>query len=281
MIIVKTVSALESIIGNYKMQRRSIGFVPTMGALHQGHISLIEACKRGSAVSVCSIFVNPTQFNNASDFEKYPLTVSQDIDKLEKAGCDLLFLPPVKEIYPDSYVAPHYDLGYLETILEGEFRPGHYQGVCQVVELLLRSVKPDHLYLGQKDYQQCMVIKKMVEDRNIHVEIRVEDTVREKDGLAMSSRNVRLTPQERLQASALFRALSTTKSKLGKGPTEAGRAEATAILQQHGFRPEYIETANADTLEIIHNWDGKTPVVILAAAYIGDVRLIDNVLLKN
>ena len=150
--------------GHSAEKGKTIGFVPTMGALHAGHISLIKASKNENPITVCSIFVNPTQFNDPKDFEKYPVTIEKDIDMLKEAGCDVLFLPSVEEMYPEGIVTEnHYDLGYLETILEGKFRPGHFQGVCMVMQRLLKIVSRIDLYLGQKDYQQCMVIKRLIE----------------------------------------------------------------------------------------------------------------------
>src|SRR4051812_7312495 len=188
MIIFKKATALNQYIKSLKRQNKTIGFVPTMGALHQGHLSLIEASKDQCSVTVCSIFVNPVQFNDPKDFEKYPVTIENDILMLEQAGCDLLFLPDVAEIYPNGAKQDkYYELGHLESILEGEFRPGHFQAVCMVIEKLLTIVKPDNLYIGRKDYQQCMVIKKVVDTLNLPqpISIRICNTLREADGLAM------------------------------------------------------------------------------------------------
>jgi pantoate--beta-alanine ligase len=198
----------------------SMGFVPTMGALHQGHISLIEASKTENNVTVCSIFVNPTQFNDPKDFEKYPVTIETDIEKLEAAGCDVLFLPAVSEIYPQgTRPSKQYELGFLETVLDGKFRPGHFQGVCQVVERLLQIVKPTQLFLGQKDYQQCMVISKLIDlmGWGNKLKINICPTLREADGLAMSSRNMRLTNDERIKAVAIYQCLNHLKENIKPG----------------------------------------------------------------
>ena len=160
MIIIKHIEDLKKTIALFKKSQIRIGFVPTMGALHEGHISLINKSKQQMNISICSIFVNPTQFNNAADFEKYPVTLEKDIIFLESAGCDVLFLPSAQEMYPPNDPVIFYDLGYIETLLEGKYRPGHFQGVCRIVDKLLDAVTPDKLYLGQKDYQQCMVIQK-------------------------------------------------------------------------------------------------------------------------
>lgn len=281
MIIFKTVADIASFINLQKSNQSTIGFVPTMGALHKGHISLIEKAKIENNLNIASIFVNPTQFNNISDFEKYPITIETDIDKLEAAGCDVLFLPSVTEMYPLGTVAPQYNLGYLETVLEGEFRPGHYQGVCQVVERLLRIVQPDKLYLGQKDYQQCMVISKLLELQKIDIILQIENTIREKDGLAMSSRNARLNEQERQQAVKIFESLSLVKKDLQPGDLQPIKQKAFDFLTRHKFKVDYVEFADANNLQIVNHWNGKTPLVVLIAAYLNDVRLIDNFVLAS
>jgi pantoate--beta-alanine ligase len=259
-----------------------MGFVPTMGALHEGHVSLIRTSLAENEKTLCSIFINPTQFNDPQDFQKYPVTLEEDIRKLESAGCDLLFLPDPGEIYPNGMEQqPHYDLGTLETKLEGQFRPGHFQGVCWVVDLLLRITEPDRLYLGQKDYQQCMVIARMIELKSIEVEIRICDTVREPDGLAMSSRNLRLDPAERARATALFRSLSYAREHLKPGSVNDIKHEGLNILTSEGLRADYFEIARADTLDLIEVWNGTDPVVALVAAFLGPVRLIDNIILNN
>ncbi|MBS1743693.1 MAG: pantoate--beta-alanine ligase [Bacteroidetes bacterium] len=280
MLIIKTTGLLSDFIEKQEEIGLSIGFVPTMGALHAGHISLITQSKSANDLTVCSVFVNPTQFNNKDDFNKYPITIEADIDKLEAAGCDVLFLPSVDEIYPPGIEFPLYELGYLETILEGKYRPGHYQGVCKVVDRLLSLVKPTILYLGQKDYQQCMVIKKMMELRNIHAAVHISETIREKDGLAMSSRNTRLSKAEREQAVKIYETLTFMKAELKKGSLTETEQKATDFLTANGFKVDYASYANANTLELISNWNGTTPIVILIAAYLDEVRLIDNFVLN-
>jgi pantoate--beta-alanine ligase len=283
MILFKKAGTLHQWIENQQKKAARIGFVPTMGALHQGHISLIEASKKDSDITVCSIFVNPTQFNDPKDFEKYPISIENDILMLEQAGCDVLFLPAIPEIYPaGSPPISHYDLGKLEFLLEGKFRPGHYQGVCQVVHRLLDIVEPGTLYLGQKDFQQCMVIAKLVEltGKNDSVTIKICPTLREADGLAMSSRNRRLNEGERYKASKIFETLTYIKDNAGITGIEALKSKAIAILTNEGFRVDYIEIADVKTLEPIPAWHGNEKAVILAAAYLNDVRLIDNLMLN-
>lgn len=266
-----------------KKNNMLIGFVPTMGALHAGHTSLIEAAKKQNSVTICSIFVNPAQFNNAKDFEKYPVTIEEDIEILEQAGCDVLFLPAVKEMYPDvTSLNIHYNLGYLETVLEGKFRPGHFQGVCRVMQRLLQLVKPDKLYLGQKDYQQCLIITKLTELINLDdkMRIHIRPTVRERDGLAMSSRNMRLNEVERKKASAIYQCLVFIKENIKKGNLTPVKQKAQALLEQAGFTTDYVEIADAKKLSLVKDWDGKQKMVALIAACLNEVRLIDNMALN-
>jgi pantoate--beta-alanine ligase len=281
MILFKHPNALSSFLQNGSIPHNSIGFVPTMGALHNGHISLIQTARLENELVVASIFVNPTQFTELSDFEKYPSTIEADILKLEKAGCDILFLPSVANIYPNgSSPSQQYDLGHLDNILEGKFRPGHFQGVCQIVHLLLNIISPGKLYLGQKDFQQCLVIKKMISLIGMDTSVIICPTQREPDGLAMSSRNVRLSLLERQKAANLFKTLSYIKENIQLEDLENLKQKAQATLIEKGFKVEYVAISKAQTLETIQNWDGKSTLVALVAAYINQVRLIDNLILN-
>ena len=283
MIIFKTARDLQHQLGKYRQTGQAIGFTPTMGALHEGHLSLLSTSKSQNDLTVCSIFVNPAQFNDPRDFKKYPSTLEQDIYKLETVGCDILFLPPVEEIYPDGVAdRKRYDLGYLDTLLEGEFRPGHFQGVCMAVEKLLDIVLPDNLYLGQKDFQQCMVIKRLIELMGIENQVHTNicPILREEDGLAMSSRNMRLSREQRAKAVALYETLTFLKQNLNKGSLSDLKKEATTLLQNKNFKPDYVEIADAKTLKPINEWDSRINIVGLVAAYIGNVRLIDNMMLN-
>ncbi len=281
MIVFKKIKELSSFIEQEKKKGKSIGFAPTMGALHDGHISLIINSSTSNRLTVSSIFVNPTQFNNANDFDKYPITIEKDIDLLEKNGCDILFMPTVKEMYPNGFVNPlRYNLGYLETVLEGKYRPGHFQGVCQVVHRLLSIVQPHNLYIGQKDYQQCMVIKKLIETTHLNINVIIGSTVREPDGLAMSSRNMRLNNEERKKAVKISEVLFFIKKEIKSGYVEDLKERAVNYLSAQGIKVDYIAIATADTLEVLENWDGKCPIVALAAVYLNEVRLIDNMLLN-
>lgn len=283
MIVFKTVSDLQKQLEKQRQQGKKTGFAPTMGALHNGHISLIESSKKDNDLTVCSIFVNPAQFNDPRDFEKYPITIDKDIYLLEKAGCDVLFLPSVAEMYPQKdATAARYDLGYLETILEGKYRPGHFQGVCVAVNRLLDIVQPDNLYIGQKDYQQCMVIKRLTEIMGIadSTNIIICPTLRETDGLAMSSRNMRLNEEERKRATTIFNGLCFIKERLRQGGLAPLVQEATRMLEAEGFKVDYVAIADAGNLQPVTEWDGRQKLVALIAAFNNDVRLIDNMLLN-
>ena len=280
MLILKHINDISNYFTALQANGIKIGFVPTMGALHPGHVSLIAEAKKNSGTVVSSIFVNPTQFNDTKDFEKYPNTIEQDIYLLEKAGCDTLFLPSVKEMYPEGLsTTKQYDLGYLETVLDGAYRPGHFQGVCRVVEKLLTIVHPDKLFLGQKDYQQCLVIKKLSALMEADMEIVICPTLREADGLAMSSRNLRLTDADRKKAPLIYETLQFIQQNIRPGYLNDLKERAANYLTAEGFKVDYIEIADASTLALMETWDGKTPLVALAAAFIGEVRLIDNLLL--
>ena len=238
-----------------------------MGALHKGHISLLADAKTKTDVVVCSIFVNPTQFNDPKDFEKYPRPIERDIQMLEQAHCDVLFNPPVEEIYAPDEAPWHLDIGPLESLLEGEFRPGHYQGVTQVVFKLFDIVKPDMAFFGQKDYQQVLIITRMVQLLHLPVKIVTCPIIRENDGLAMSSRNAYLSAAERAEAPRLHRVLQAVKG--GMHPDEA-----FAQLSAAGWKPDYVEVRRRDDLGVPDSRDKER--VVLAAARLGATRLIDN-----
>ena len=281
MIIFKQVKDLTKYLQKQQAAKNSIGFVPTMGALHEGHLSLLKECKKMSKITVCSIFVNPTQFNNTEDLDKYPKSVSNDILLLEQNECNVLFLPDEKEIYPDERSKQkHFDLGYLETILEGEFRPGHFQGVSLVVEKLLKIVNPDFLFLGQKDFQQCLIIKRLVGLMNRNIKIIICPILREESGLAMSSRNLRLSFSDRKLASELFLTLVSIKNKLKSEDFLKVKDQAIQDLETKGFKVEYLELAKKNNLEIVSHFNPGEKLIILIAAFLGDVRLIDNLLIN-
>jgi len=280
MIIFKKAEVLNAYLTKKRSEGKNIGFVPTMGALHTGHLTLIETCRRDENLCVCSIFVNPTQFNDPKDFQKYPITIESDIYLLEKNGADILFLPPTEEIYPNgtSNLA-HYELGYLESLLEGKYRPGHFQGVCQVMERLLRIVAPDHLFMGQKDYQQCMVVKRLLQITQSKMIFHTVPTVREPDGLAMSSRNTRLNEDDRKKAVTIYKTLLFLKQNLAPGDLFSLSLQAANMLTAEHFKVDYVAIADADTLEPVEVWNGKQRLVALIAAFLHEVRLIDNMML--
>jgi pantoate--beta-alanine ligase len=276
MILFKHAADLTGWLKKETAKARSIGFVPTMGALHGGHISLIDISKNTADITVCSVFVNPTQFNDPKDFLKYPVTIEKDIALLEAAGVDVIFHPGVSELYPGGTTGlEHYDLGPLETLLEGKYRPGHFQGVCQVMFRLLGLVRPHHLYMGQKDYQQCMVIQRLLVLMGLPTRLHKCPIVREPDGLAMSSRNLRLTPDQRIRATAIYQALLTLAETWRTAPAST-LAEAELILKQADFQ---IAVADAESLEPVVNTGNSTAIVALIAAFQGEIRLIDNMIL--
>ena len=282
MILFKNVKALQQHIADNKSRRGNLGWVPTMGALHAGHLSLLHDARRQCQLVVCSIFVNPTQFNDKNDFRNYPNTLEKDISLLEANGVDILFLPGIDEIYPaGTERLEKYELGRLETILEGQFRPGHFQGVCQVMDRLGNIIKPDLLFMGQKDFQQCMVVQRLLDITHSPIKLHTRPTMREADGLAMSSRNMRLNETERKNAIAIYEALGFMKENLKKGSLSALISKAGEILSSKDFRTDYVAIADPSSLEACTSWDGHQGLVGLIAAYQNEIRLIDNLILTG
>lgn len=260
----------------------SLGFVPTMGALHAGHRSLVARAVAENELTIASIFVNPTQFNEESDLTSYPSTPRQDYALLREAGCDLVFHPTVSEVYPKSGLPePDYQPGYLAETLEGAHRPGHFAGVVQVVHRLLDIVRPERLYMGQKDYQQAAIIADMIRSLELPVELRVCPTVREQDGLAMSSRNVRLSPDIRRRAVRLFETLTKVRQTIDTLPPEAQEQLALWQLADADFRPEYFRIVDGATLRPLNEYSSTEHAVACTAVWAGGVRLIDNMILKS
>ena len=254
-----------------------VGFVPTMGALHEGHISLINRAKKENDIVVCSVFVNPIQFNNPADLEKYPRTPEKDIEKLEQAGCDAVFMPTAEEMYPNK-VEDHYDFGDIEHVMEGACRPGHFNGVAIVVRKLFEIVNPNKAYFGEKDFQQLAIIKKMVRDLNMNLEIVPCPIVREIDGLAMSSRNVRLNETERAIAPKIFATLNEAISKKdAMSPSEMKKYTLDKYAEIKEFDVEYVEITDEINLKSLENWNECDHARIFVALQLGPVRLIDNV----
>jgi pantoate--beta-alanine ligase len=282
LLLFRQIGPLQAFIHQYKSDRKTIGFVPTMGALHSGHVSLIQQSKEENDLTVCSVFVNPTQFNNAEDLAKYPRTMEDDILMLEKAGCDVLFHPEPQEMYPDGFTIKNYHWGPVTHSLEGAFRPGHFDGVITIVEKLFEVVTPDKAYFGQKDFQQCAVISRMVEEFSMPVNIRICPTLREADGLALSSRNTRLSEQERKEALLISKALYLIRENLNYKSTGELVAEATALLHTGELmKPEYVAIVNRRTLEPVETTAVPVDSVALIASWCGNVRLIDNLILND
>jgi pantoate--beta-alanine ligase len=256
---------------------KTIGFVPTMGALHEGHITLIRRAAQENDFVVVSIFVNPIQFNNAEDLAKYPRNLEADIQQLEETGCNLVFAPSADEMYPEPDLT-EFDFGQLDKVMEGKFRPGHFKGVAIVVKRLFEIVTPHKAYFGEKDFQQLAIIKKMVNMLQIPVEIVPCPIVRESDGLAMSSRNARLTPEERAEAPVIHKALSAIKENYSWFiPDGIKQLVMGEIQENHYFRVEYVDVVDAETLLPFEDWQDVEHAVVCIAAYIGTVRLIDNI----
>lgn len=282
MILLKKSLQLSEQVLRLKTAGLKTGFVPTMGALHNGHLSLLKASKENNDITVCSIFVNPTQFNNATDFTKYPVTIENDIRLLEQSGTDILFLPDVDEIYPNGTTqVQSYDLGHLESSLEGKYRPGHFQGVCQVMNRLLDIVQPHQLYMGQKDYQQCMVVNRLLEIMHSRIKLNTCPTQREPDGLAMSSRNMRLNDEERKKAVTIFNVLQLLKNTLQPGCLNKAINTGKMMLEQNQFAVDYVAITDAATLEPVRHWDGRQALTALIAAFMHEVRLIDNMVITG
>lgn len=281
MLIIHQVIPLQKIIDEQKLSGL-VGFVPTMGALHRGHISLISQSKKDAGFTVCSIFVNPTQFNDPNDLKKYPKPIERDIEMLEAAGCDLLFLPDVSEIYPDGTAAQkHFDFGTMDKVMEGYFRPGHFDGMAQVVDRLLEIVEPDKLFMGQKDFQQLSIVRELLRITNRNTELVIGSTVREKDGLAMSSRNVRLTAEHRAQAPVIYKVLKWAKKNAPDKSFDDISESAMKKLALPGFKPEYFDIVDGITLEKLHSYHDSPFIVACVACWVGEVRLIDNIIIKD
>ncbi|MFI5150779.1 MAG: pantoate--beta-alanine ligase [Bacteroidia bacterium] len=292
MITLKTIPELKHTLAEIRAKKLETGFVPTMGALHPGHLSLIKRAREENSVVICSIFVNPTQFNDPQDLERYPRTPGQDSALLSAAGTDILFMPHTHEMYPlpseasakegrakDSY--KRVNLGSLATVMEASHRPGHFEGVMQIVSKLFDCVDPDRSYFGQKDFQQVAVIREMVRQLNFRTLIIACPTLREADGLAMSSRNILLTPEHRKLAPVIFKTLSTVKEMALCQPVQAmldyAKAEFDSVPE---LFTEYFGIADASTLLPVQTMQDTDSIVACVAVKLGKVRLIDNMILK-
>ncbi|MFN4145019.1 MAG: pantoate--beta-alanine ligase [Runella sp.] len=276
--LLHTIADLRNHLDVHRRVGKSIGFVPTMGALHEGHLSLIAASKAQNDLTVCSIFVNPIQFNNPADLARYPRTLEADCAMLAAAGCDVVFAPTAEEMYPTASVLK-FDFGFLERVMEGAFRPGHFNGVGIVVSKLFNIVQPHRTYFGQKDLQQVAIVRQMMQDLSFPIEFYACATLREADGLAMSSRNRNLTPDERPLAAHLYKSLMQAKEQLVEGASsEQVKVKAKQYFEAiPAITLEYFEVVDAHTLEAVEGWQDENRTAICVAAYLGKVRLIDNV----
>lgn len=278
--VFKDIISIKNKLHEIKQKKLRIGFVPTMGALHQGHVSLVERAKKENSICVASIFVNPTQFNDKNDYTLYPRTAGNDIGMLTLAGCDILFMPTETEMYPvaDTRI---FDFGEMDKVMEGKHRPGHFNGVAIIVSKLLEIVNPDKLYLGQKDFQQVAIIKQLIKQLNLTVEVVVCPTQREKNGLAMSSRNTRLSSTKREKAGIIFETLCGIKNQSAsvniQQLIEWGKKNIESV---EGFEVEYLEAVCSDTLQPITTINSCNEVVVCTAVKTETVRLIDNLQIK-
>ena len=279
--IFREIDPLKAFLVEKRMHAQTIGFVATMGALHEGHLELIRNSQNENSTTICSIFVNPSQFNNPADLLKYPRTLESDIQKLEKVGCDALFCPEVETMYGAQQSFVKFDFGYLDKVMEGEFRPGHFSGVALVVSKLFHIVEPDVAYFGQKDWQQFAVIKQLVRDLKFNVRLKSVPTLREASGLAMSSRNERLTAEQREKAAIINGVLKEAIRQLknGKSVSYIKEDAKAKLVQDPEIRLEYLEVADSENLKPLNSVSESDKPIICIAAFVGEVRLIDNMFL--
>ncbi|CEA16630.1 Pantothenate synthetase [Fermentimonas caenicola] len=278
--IIDTISELENQLQGYRHKGETIGLVPTMGALHQGHASLVERCVADNKISIVSLFVNPTQFNNKEDLKHYPRTPEKDHELLERLGVDYVFSPSVEEMYPEEDQRV-FDFGQLDKVMEGEFRPGHFNGVAQIVSKLFDIVKPDNAYFGEKDFQQLAIVKDMVRQLQMPVNIIGMPIVRESSGLAMSSRNQRLSEEQKKNASDVYKVLNESKLMIDKFiPYELINYVSESINKVSGLKVEYFQIVDGDNLQPVTSWSDSDYIVGCIALFCGEVRLIDNIRYK-
>jgi pantoate--beta-alanine ligase len=278
--IFKEIGPLKAFLVEKRKHAQTVGFVATMGALHEGHLELIRNSQNENSTTICSIFVNPSQFNNSADLQKYPRTLDQDIKLLEKVGCDVLFYPSVEEMY-DRESMIRFDFGHLDKVMEGEFRPGHFSGVALVVSKLFHIVEPDAAYFGQKDWQQFAIIRQLTEELKFNLKLKSVPTLRETNGLAMSSRNARLTPAQREKAAMINRVLKDAIDQLKNDkPVSHVKEEVKKTLERDTeIRLEYVEVADSENLKPLNTVKESARPIVCIAAFVGEVRLIDNMFL--
>lgn len=279
--IVYTIKDLQVALSDLRVRGKKVGLVPTMGALHAGHASLVKRCVAENDVAVVSVFVNPTQFNDKNDLIKYPRTLEADCRLLEDCGVAFVFAPSVEEMYPEPDMR-QFSYAPLDTVMEGAFRPGHFNGVCQIVSKLFDAVEPDRAYFGEKDFQQLTIIREMVRRMNYPLEIVGSPIVREADGLALSSRNARLSAEERKNALKISQALFESRTFAASHTVaETQKFVEDAIAVAPGLRLEYFELVDGNTLQKITNWEDTSYAVGCITVFCGEVRLIDNIKYKE
>lgn len=279
MLVIQTLDELKGVLFRVKSSGKSVGFVPTMGALHAGHLSLLQRARKENTAVVCSIFVNPVQFNNAADYSQYPRTLQQDIDYISEV-VDIVFAPNQEEIFPTP-PTEKYHFGILESVMEGAYRPNHFNGVAIIVKRLFDWIMPDKAYFGEKDYQQLVIIKELVRESNMPIEIIGCPIVREPNGLAMSSRNKRLSPEELQIAPNIYRILQGSLSQMHLSVAGMKKYVEDEIGKISAFKLEYFEIANAETLQPVSSLDEADSIIGCIAVYLGPVRLIDNIMIKK
>lgn len=281
--IFKTIKPLKGFIDEAKSSNSKIGLVPTMGALHEGHMAIIRKSLKDNDITVCSIYVNPLQFNNSDDLDKYPRNLKRDLDLLEEAGCQAVFSPPDEVMYPEGKKnSMELDFGNISQILEGKHRPGHFSGVGVVLSKIFHLIAPDQAYFGQKDLQQVAVVRKLIQDLFFDIQLTRVPTIRNNKGLALSSRNSRLSGQDKLIASQLYLALTVVKEELLQrqvSVTEARQKALQLLEETASIKLEYLEIVDAGNFGMVSDIQNHREVAVCIAAYVGGVRLIDNILL--
>ena len=280
--VLTNVNSLNQLLENCRVSNKSIGFVPTMGALHEGHLSLVKLAQKDCDLVVCSIFINPTQFNDSNDLENYPITIEEDIKLLEEQSCDILFLPNVTEMYPEGLNTKQYLLNGIDKVLEGRKRPGHFDGVCTIVHRLFSIVRPQIAYFGEKDFQQVAVIRQMVNSLSLPIQIKTGKTIRDNDGLAKSSRNTLLSITQRKKATYVYASLQKIKSLFSKVDcAQLKEMIKDDVNQVQDMQLDYVEIVNPHSFRPLQGKGIKEEAVALIAVFLGKVRLIDNLSLND
>ena len=278
--ILTDINSLKQLLSSYKSKGKRI--VPTMGALHEGHLSLVYQAQKDCDIVVCSIFINPTQFNDLNDLENYPITIDQDIDLLKTQKCDVLFMPSSDEMYPQGLRTNTYALNNIDKVLEGSKRPGHFDGVCTIVHRLFTIVEADFAYFGKKDFQQLAIIKQVVKNLSLTIKIKSGETIRENDGLAKSSRNTLLKPEERKKAPLIYKSLMKAKLAFDNTSYEDLKKMITNDINDiNGMELDYIEIVNPNSFKPLKNKSDSKDAIALISVFLGNVRLIDNLSLND